>query len=327
MNEYETFDVPTGYNLRPMLAKKFDIKKPVIVFTAGSTGSGKSTLLNKIIKLLYKTETPIFESFLIDNYVENSNAYKQKVDKIIEDFKCNEEKSDTCDLENPSKQLLDVFSESYINVRTDGPCFDPPEEAKGCKHFYWHDWQEAIKQNKNILIETTGRGIPLGYLKDLLKITSLNDYNVVFCYSIVSFDEVIKRNKSRARHQMNTYIQDKSKSAPRLPDISEVAFKESTRNMIDTLNTLRNICLRIGRPPKSVCGEINSGGNFVLLIFDNNNLRSKLIYDSRTSDYYLTDVEFKKLLHPYGLSGGRRKSLHKKKNKKSRKNISKKKHH
>ena len=42
-----------------------------------------------------------------------------------------------------------------------------------------------------------------------------------------------------------------------------------------------------------------------MLIFDNNSMPSKLIYDSRTIHKLMTTGEFITLLHSYGLEGGK----------------------
>lgn len=300
-----SFTLPPNYNLRPEIVKRFQMDKPSIIFTNGPTGSGKSSLLAKTLELIYKTQKPTFESFLIDDYVEQSETYKNKVKDIIRDFNCGQP-SETCNLENPSQTLLSAFASAYFEVRNKGPCNKPPVTSLSCKDVYNDDLMNAIKQNKNILIETTGKKIPLDYLQKLLPLTNEN-YNVIFVYSIVNFEELMKRNKSRAKNQMKAFIDSNyADPAPRLPDISPEAFKQSTKDIEQTLVTLRNICLRQGRPPKETCGDINSNGNYVLLIFDNNAKVSDLIYDSRSNDKFMSDGEFISLLSKYSLSGGKR---------------------
>ena len=122
------------------------------------------------------------------------------------------------------------------------------------------------------------------------------------------------------------FIDDDSRNAPRLPDISRTSFKRATDTILKTLITLRNMCLRLGKPNDIRCGNdeqtpprptnlINSKGNYVLLIFDNNN-RSKLIYDSRSRhDSLMTSGEFVTLLSRFALNtekeGGGTKIKHK----------------
>ena len=314
-----SFDLPRQYNIRPSCIKKFNPRNPSIIFTNGPTGSGKSGLLVKTIELMYYTKNiePLnFQSFLIDDYVENSDAYKSKVKDIITNFDCNNPSSTTCNLENPSPELLQAFSKAYFKVRRDGPCYPEPKEQKGCKDFLDDDLTKAITSKQNIIIETTGKKIPSEYLDKLISITNLADYNIIFVYSLVSFEDLKIRNKSRARNGIKSFIgSEYANPAPRLPDISDVAFKNVTNNIERTLITLRNICMRCGNPNKETCGEINSGRNFILLIYDNNEQRSKLIYDSRTSDQFLSDQEFISILSRYNLSGGKLKFKNSKKRK------------
>ena len=318
-----SFTTPEDYNLRPINRQKFNYRNPAIIFTAGPTGSGKSRLIKYALELLYKTR-PDFKTFLIDDYVENSNIYKQEINKIIRDFGCDQttDLNTMCDLLNPSDELLQAFEVAYFTARKHAPCNnDDPTDMKNCEDIFKIDWQTAVDNNENIAIETTGKKIPLDYLK----YQGLRDYNIVFVYSIVSFDELIKRNKTRALTGVNTFLANNTTPAPRLPNITIDNFIENTTNIINTLLKLRNECMRIGRPDPSICGPINSTSAFVLLIFDNDNTRAKLIYDSRTGDNLMTDNQFKHLIFKYHLSksiGGSKRKKYKKskysKNKKSK---------
>ncbi len=292
-----SFELPKkSYNLRPNLVKKFDPKKPSLIFTAGPTGSGKSSLVAKTLERLYhKKVTPKFKEFLIDDYVETSPTYKAKVDTIVKDFQCqNTRASGKCDLIHPSKPLLLAFEKAYFQVRKLGPCHEKSHQS--CQSQYYTDIRESVEKQENIAIETTGKNIP----KKWFRLFNLDDYNLVFVYSIVSFTELVKRNKQRAKRGLQKYMKNHDQHAPRLPDLSISNFLKATNNINDSLITLRNKCLRIGKPNQELCGPINSSG--ILLIFDNDQKRSKLIYDSRTSDNFLTENEFKNLLLKYQLS-------------------------
>jgi len=307
----------------PVEREGLDVKKKTVIFTSGPTGSGKSRLLNQIIKILFWNVLPDtypkkfndddekmtsikeylnFKSLLIDDYVENSEAYKEKIIKIINDFDCNNKESNNCDLENPSKELLKEFTDSYFEIREKGPCFDT-EIIKSCKYYFNIDLQNAIKNKDNILIETTGKKIPLDYLNLIFANTNLNEYNFIFAYSITNLNNLIIRNKSRANKSMKTFIDSNYEGpAPRLPDISERNFKKITSGIEKTLVKMRNNCMRRKKPNKESCGDINNSANFILLIFDNNE-ETKLIYDSRkASDYGLTETQFISLLSKYELS-------------------------
>lgn len=301
MKKYISFKTKKNFTLNPRIMKRFKVKNPSIIFTSGPTGSGKSKSLNKTLELLYKSKKkPKFNSFLIDDYVENSSNYKENIKEILNKFNC-ETSSEECNLDNPSLRLLKEFEKAYLEVRNQGPCL--PLSKKSCKDVYMNDIYKAIKKKKNILIETTGKKIPIEYLKVLLTLANFEEYNVIFVFSIVNFKKLIKRNKLRVKEKMDLFIKSKYKSSgPRLPNISPYKFKKKTKEIEKVLIKLRNTCLRIENPSKKKCGKINKEGNFNLIIFDNNQPLSKLIYDSRTNDRFMSNKQFKKLLSKYNLS-------------------------
>ena len=349
----------TNKNLRPTIKKKLELDKPIIIFTSGPTGSGKSTLLKKTLNTLYKTKSTDdiqFKQFLIDDYVENSIEYKEKIKDIIEQYGCREPIQPTCDLINPSNDLLQSFSDAYFTVRNNGPCtnsnsnsnninemksideendfdnveyleckqledsedndFDNVEYLEGkqledsedndyrsCKQKMLDDINNAILNNENILIETTGKKLPLDYLIMISELKNLNEYNIIFSYALVNFYKLLDRNKLRSLKQMKLFNNSNYLTpAPRLPNISIGEFKETTKNIERMLVLLRNVCLRRGRPPVDKCGIINSNPNNILLIFDNDDIKSKLIYNSLTNDKFMSEQEFITLLTIYMLS-------------------------
>jgi energy-coupling factor transporter ATP-binding protein EcfA2 len=316
--EPQSFIAPNPYNLRPNQRTKFNYDKPTIIITAGPTGSGKSSLLNKALNLLYKdSQPPTYKSFLIDDYVENSQNYKAMIDTVIDKFGCNQSiaPDSPCDVVNPNQELVDDLVQAYFEIRENGPC---DSSGKSCKELFNVELRTAIENRENILIETTGKEIPLKYINRIAEFAGLTNYNFLFMYSILDFVPLLERVKSRFKKSMISYLNDKNGPAPRIPDTSVETFKKKTSKIITTLIKLRNVCLRLGRPRDPECGVINSNGNFILLIFDNNKMPSKLIYDSRTSHNLMTDGEFITLLHSYGLEGG---SLNRSKRIKKRKTL------
>jgi len=288
-----------------MLNSKFNPKNPSVIFTIGPTGSGKSMLLSKSLNLLYGTNNDKgdYNSFLIDDYIETSPQYKRDVYKIIDTYECNTNMNtgSQCDLINPSKNIIKNFQNAYFTVREKGPCNDNGEQIS-CKKKFNKDLEEAIDNRSNILIEVTGKKIPLEYIN---KIKDIENYNFIFSYSIVSFKKLIERNKTRAKNQMKNFITNHSKHAPRLPNISTNTFKQTTKQMVNILLQLRNICLKDGMHNTGRCGPIGNNNNFILLIFDNDNATSKVIYDSRKKEFTnLNDDEFSNIIHSYNLDGG-----------------------
>lgn len=284
-------------NLRARSTQKFNYDNPCLILTAGPTGSGKSDLTRIALELLYSSKSmPRCKKFLVDDLVENSDLYKKKIDDIIVKFGCDKSTYEgECDLKNPSPALLNHFEEAYMSTRKVGPCTSTMPES--CNHIFKSRIKTAIEENKNISIETTGSKIPLEYVN----LVDTKKYNVVFVYSLVNFVALLGRNTDRASRNMTSYLKDRTKPGPRLPDVSEKTFKNATSAIIQTIIKLRNICLRLGRPSASTCGSISSGSAFTLLIFDNDGPSKQLVYNSRTSNQYITDSEFITFISRYKL--------------------------
>ena len=318
MDKSNLYQLKPGYSLIPKLVRRFKRDKPSLIFAIGPTGAGKTNLLEKTRKLIFPSDKQrTFRRFLIDDYVEQSDSYKKDVQKIIKKFKCISKKtSPTCNLENPSQKLLKDFEKAYLKSR------------KTWIDIHNQDLIKAIKKKSNILIETTGRVIPFNYLQMLSTHASFEEYNIIFVYSIVKFNKLLERNKSRAMGHMEIFINNYKQHAPRLPDISPINFKKTTTIIESSLIQLRNICLRLIKPSETAsqyqCENINKSGNFILLIFDNNEWVSKLIYDSRSNDILMTNSQFNNLLSSFNLSDSKGRKGSKKKNNSPKSKLSKK---
>ena len=247
-----------GYLVRKQM---FRNNMPLLVLTAGPTGSGKSKLFDRIFHLLYKTNKIVkkkFESFLIDDYVENSDYYKREVDGILEEFSCiplKKRDREICNFRNPSPDFVNAFFEAYTEARNNDSC---SQSNISCKKQMTIDIEAAIGKKSNVLIETTGKKIPIEYVKMFM------GYNMVFVYSLVSIVNLVKRNKDRAhRHYMRYVVNKKSNKtqnpAPRIIDVSKEEFDKKVKEIIDTLHFLRGICMKINRendPNIQKCGNI-----------------------------------------------------------------------
>lgn len=284
-------------NLRARDSLKFNYANPCLILTAGPTGSGKSDLTKMALELLYSTKgLPKCKKFLVDDLVETSDLYKKKVDDIITKFGCDKSvTSGKCDLKNPSTALLNEFEEAYMSTRKDGPCNSVIPES--CNDVFKKRIKIAIEEGRSISIETTGSKIPIDYIK----LFDISKYNIVFVYSMVNFGALLGRNTNRAAKNMTSYLSDRTRPGPRLPDVSEKQFKKATSVIIQTIIQLRNICLRLGRPPVNKCGPISNGIPYTLLIYDNDGPSKQLVYNSRTSDDFMTDAEFVTFISRYQL--------------------------
>jgi len=275
-----------GYLLRKQM---FRNSMPLLILTAGPTGSGKSKLFNTIFHLLYKPSKitkQTFDFFLIDDYVENSDIYKKKVDEILFEYSCipKQDKS-ICDFRNPSQDFVNDFFQAYTEAR---------ESESQMKL----DIDAAIKKRKHVVIETTGKKMPIEYVKKFL------GYNVVFVYSLVSIENLVKRNKERAQRQFEKYVKNKkdkktNNPAPRVIDVSKNEFEKKVQEIIESLKLLRGICMKINKkndPNIQKCGDIRDSPTYNLILVDNNGRSAKIIYDHTKTERFLSDGEFEKLV-------------------------------
>ena len=101
--------------------------------------------------------------------------------------------------------------------------------------------QDAIDKDKNIVFERTGKDFPT---KLLTKFPRLQEYNIIFCWSVVDVCELLHRNKERVIVKLEQYFKIKDSSPvkyddidsflkskilpiPRLPDTNEIKYKRS----------------------------------------------------------------------------------------------------
>jgi hypothetical protein len=287
-----------------------------LIVTLGPTGSGKTDLTNKTVS--YLGLNPDNVKILIDDLVENNPTYKAKVSSILGDVLkecktdktyCKDPECAECDTssyyEHPSKELLSKFATAYFSTRKGPDCV--AGSTLTCEGVNRSIVQNAINNNKNIVFETTGREIPF-WLLSAPYMTS--NYQIVFAYSIVKFDELIKRNTGRTVKSINAFLANQSNPAPRLPDVEYNSFKEVVLTIRNSLLTLYNKCI-ITYESESACGTEHIGR---LLIFDNSGSAMTLAFDSKNDK--LSDSEFaSKIDLLFGLnnaSGGRRGSRRKK---------------
>ena len=277
-----------------VVSRMFNKQAPLLILTAGPTGSGKSKLFSMVYEMIYKTaptaQEKRFESFLIDDYVEASDIYKRKVDGILFEFSC--PNKDTCDFRNPTSDFLKSFETAYMSVRGKEPCTS--EDAIPCKDKMMMEIKQAKENNKNVLIETTGKKVPIEYVK------LFPNYNVVFVYSLVSVKKLVDRNKGRATAMYKKYVSDKDKHpAPRVVDVSLEKFTETVDNIKENLFLLRNVCMDLNKNTNE-CGDISKSRRFNLIVFDNNNEKNtrtmKIVYDHNKFDRFLSQKDFNKLI-------------------------------
>ena len=150
------------------------------------------------------------------------------MDKILKDFACipTQDKA-RCDFENPSQELVDAFYDAYMDVRQGKSC---TRTNTSCKKQMTEEINTAYDNKANVLIETTGKKIPIDYVNQFV------GYNVVFVYSIVSIENLVERNAKRANTKFQEYIKDTAENpAPRVVDVSEKTFNQKVKEIVNKI--------------------------------------------------------------------------------------------
>ena len=139
--------------------------------------------------------------------------------------------------------------------------------------------KKAILQKKNILLETQGM-YDMSWLFDLNQ--NLSDYNIIFALSVVDICKLIYRNKMRAYNVLNLYLESEPSSVkpdvelPRIPVIDREEYVDKLMGIIKTFNTM---IVEFKSPESNKTGLYNVR----LLIFDNNEITMRILYDNSKS--------------------------------------------
>ena len=178
--------------------------KRLLIVVNGPCGSGKTSLPKKICNYLninYKFIN--FEKILIDELIENDIYYKNNVYKLIRRY--NKDNSTITKKIVENENFQKKINLLYYKTRSK------------FKYNLINDLKlnKAFKFKKNIIFETQGSNNNdwlFNNYKDELK-----HYNIIFCWSIVNFNEIINRIKSRFINSINNFKENPfSSSAPRL---------------------------------------------------------------------------------------------------------------
>ena len=230
---------------------------PYLVIVAGPTGSGKSNLINKVKDYLQINNNPnTWQKLLLDDYIETKKSYKDKIKKIVRDY-CNSQDKDlpkiACPkleekLLNPDKKILDEFWEAYKTERF--------YKTGACKPILCYielnkDLSNAIEENKNIIFETMGSYFPSWLfltnswegVKPASNSGSIwlekHEYKIILAFTITEFMDLIKRNKTRAKTNMNKFLENPEyNTGPRLPNTQ---FNSKNTNDSQYYNLVKQI--------------------------------------------------------------------------------------
>jgi hypothetical protein len=259
--------------------------KPIFMITLGPTGSGKGSALPEAVinKLNIKNiKTSDFVQILVDDLVENSKQYKKQVTDIIS--KTCDDKFELCEkltknIENLELNLVEKIGTAYFTSRKQGTCKQDKdttddndiESIDTCDKVNDAKLKRALEEKKHIIFESVGTYVP-NWIFDVYK-EQLKNYVVVFAWSVVAVEELIKRNKSRAIGQFEQFIKNSKSPAPRLPDVRKAKYVETIKSIIEAFT---------GFMDKMVTN--NLGIETRAMIINNNKRDTQVVYDSATCD-------------------------------------------
>lgn len=202
------------------------------------------------IKKEIKTEGVVTEKTRKEKVKSLESIANERVIKILLEM-----------FEDPTTDLVDELNIIYENARINTSCMNGMQPKKltrqtakaikdSCENLRDQLLQEALDQNKNIVFERTGKNFPT---KLFNKFPKLQEYNIVFCWSVVNVCELLHRNRERVIVKLKQYLKIKDSSPikyddvgsflkskilpiPRLPDTNEIKYKRSLLNIINTFN-------------------------------------------------------------------------------------------
>jgi len=154
-------------------------------------------------------------------------------------------------------------------------------------------------KKENIVFETQGMSIPY-WLFEFVK----DDYDIIFSYSLVEFDKLLKRNVDRLLLSIEKFNSDESNAAPRLPDINVDKFSEKVNLIIKALILFHSKC---------IIHETCALSKIRLLIFDNSDIEMKKIYDSNEEGFEGKLLRYKRVTSVGSVGGLNKPKLQSKK--------------
>ena len=268
--------------------------KPYLIIVMGPTASGKSTLAKKVTDLLNLSQKS--EKIMIDKLIENHPQYKKKVDEFIaKQRKSGKTNNDIIKMfSEPSNKTINYFNEVYFSVRQDYNCNtgEKLENGKGLSCNEKNDKQlnESFIAGKNIVFETTGEYFPDWLFKLHRKSIKKFNYEIIISWNVVDVCKLLYRNKNRAYKKIKEYLDGSSESLPRVPNIKPKEYKKSLSNIVETFKKSQEIKNEL------VCyiKKYSKNCKIRILIFDNNNKKSELLYDSLKHDNKVGEKSIKK---------------------------------
>jgi len=216
---------------RPEYVGLDKLNKLKFTLTIGLTGTGKSNI-NKMIREKNNGNT---KELLVDNYVTSNSSYKKKVNKIINSKNI---KNNTFykNMENAYFSTRKTGCEHFENdnILNKGRTALIGSQL-GCDKKFDYDMFLALKSNKNIIYETTGRGF--GSISWVFNIIP-RMYNIQLVFVLFNDLNVLsERNIKRGTNSLNNYKKNKTKNAPRFPKADIDTFKNSFKLLLETIES------------------------------------------------------------------------------------------
>lgn len=253
---------------------------PYLLIVAGPTASGKGSLPDKVIEDL-QLGGAINVKLLIDDYVEQNPYYKDKVTNFIKSKQNSGMTNDKIKelFLSPTDELIETFKQYYFTGRDSTNCDtgiqnDNNPESGNCYNKLEADFITALNERKNIIFETTGMNSPSWIFDEYRSKLDSGNYNIIMAWTIVEVCELLKRNKSRMIEALDNYFKGEG-STPRMTDTTPESYIIGVNKIITTF-------LEINRDNNK--NKFYEGKNVRLLLYDNNERPSKLIYDNEDKE-------------------------------------------
>jgi hypothetical protein len=254
---------------------------PYFLIVAGPTGAGKGSLPDFITQYLNlgKKHTKI----LIDDLVVQNKYYKNAYDEWVLKNKFDVERVKK-EMLNPSEDTVKFFNTIYFASRKHTDCMtgevlnctqNVPCE-KTCDYQNDIALDTAIKQQKNIVFETTGIFFPDWLFEQYASF--LENYQIIFAYPIVDVNTLLHRNKTRAESQVDAYYNSANVLPPRLPDIKEDKYRENLIKIIAIISSFLE-----NQTTKCMANKIYC--NVRVILVDNND-KQFVLYDNRDTSQF-----------------------------------------
>ena len=241
-----------------------------VVITMGPTGAGKSKLPEAVAQQLDLRKGTLPHPLLVDDFVEGHPDYKRTVLNILMGMWEGKTEAQVEQLfNNPSARLLKEFGKAYYGVRTETEGCDPLLAVGNCDDANDTKLRLLLAQGKDVVVESTGEYVPDWVAEFVAKHKRADyQYQIVYAFTLVNFEELIKRNQQRAFKAAKEFLEDQTKPAPRFPDVGSGEngkFYGAVTKIRETIKTL------ITHP------SAHSQSYSKLLLFDNNGKGMKLV--------------------------------------------------